>query len=600
MSARRESVEVSSGSEWFHSKRLIGAYWELLDSHRRAAAVTISLTIASGLLEVAAILAVVPIIEPQEKVAAFGIHLQGSSLRYAGVIAFAVLAVAASLVRVTAERSITRVIAEFEKGCRREMTRAALDMDWSAYLKVRLGDVNTSLLLSVNQVSLGMQFFLRAMGMLGVTVVFVAVAASLSWQLSLFALFFLVLGVVTYLLGVKPTRRHTAVLTSAAESLGQEADLLFSNLKLFRSLGERTQSRGRMEKIYADYASAYTKSMYIVPTTRSMFEISGIVGIGVVLFGALITAHGAALSAASLAFLVLFLRLTPRLVSTQENLQNARTYRKWCDAWWSTLETMHESPMASGGAGSPHFDRGLRAERLDFTYPGRSESVLHQVTWELRKGEAIALVGDSGAGKTTMLDLVTGLLRPTGGRITVDGTDLNDLDVEEWQSHLGLVPQEAPLFAGTVLENVYWMDSRRDPDEARHCLEKAHAAGFVDRLPDGMDTMLGERAATLSGGQRQRLALARALYRRPWILVLDEPTSSLDAEAEQEVLAALADVKATSSMIIVAHGLNPVKLADRIYVMAGGTVVEDGTWTELVGRPDGRFARIFRQHAVEA
>jgi ABC-type bacteriocin/lantibiotic exporter with double-glycine peptidase domain len=114
-----------------------------------------------------------------------------------------------------------------------------------------------------------------------------------------------------------------------------------------------------------------------------------------------------------------------------------------------------------------------------------------------------------------------------------------------------------------------------------------------------MDTVLGERGATLSGGQRQRLALARALYRHPWILVLDEPTSSLDAEAEQEVLAALADVKATSSMIVVAHGLGPVRLADHIYVMAKGTVVEEGTWTELVGRPDGQLARIVRQHSVE-
>jgi ABC-type bacteriocin/lantibiotic exporter with double-glycine peptidase domain len=254
--------------------------------------------------------------------------------------------------------------------------------------------------------------------------------------------------------------------------------------------------------------------------------------------------------------------------------------------------------MAPGGAGSPHFDRGLQVEQIEFTYPGRTEPVLRQVTWELRIGQAIALVGDSGAGKTTMLDLVTGLLRPTGGRITIDGVDLADIDLEQWQAHLGLVPQEAPLFAGSVLENVYWMETRHDPEAARHALELAHAVEFVDRLPQGMATVLGQRAATLSGGQRQRLALARALYRQPWVLVLDEPTSALDSEAELEVLRALEEAKSTCAMIIVSHGLNPVRLAGHIYVMADGTVAEHGSWEELAGRPDGRFARIVRQRAT--
>lgn len=579
-------------------KGLVGSYWTILGDLHRSAKVAIALTVLSGLLETVGILAVVPIVEPNETVSAFGVTLQGSSLRYAGVLSFVVFALLASVVRVLAERALTRLVAAFERRRRGELTRAALGMDWAAFLKIRAGDVNTSLLLSVHQVSSGVQFFVRAMGMLGVAIIFVAVAVSLSVQLSIFTAAFVVLAAVTYFLGAKPTRRHTTSLTAAASSLGQEADLLFGSLKLFRSQGERVQSQRRMETIYADYANAYVKSMYIVPRTRSMFEIGGIVGIGAVLLGALATAHGAELSAASLAFLVLFLRLAPRLISTQEHLQNARSYRSWCDTWWETLDAMHASPMATGGTRTPSFERGLRVEQVGYTYPGRTEPVLEQVSWELRPGQAIALVGESGAGKTTMLDLVTGLLQPTRGRITVDGVDLAEVDTEQWQSHLGLVPQESPLFAATVLENVYWTEARREPDEARRALELAQATTFVDRLPDGMATVLGQRATTLSGGQRQRLALARALYRRPWVLVLDEPTSSLDASAEDEVLRALEAIKSTCAMIVVSHNLNPVRLADQIYVMAGGTITEHGTWEELVVRPEGRFARIVRQRSI--
>lgn len=479
---------------------LVKSYLVLLEGHRRGALGVVALSVLSGLLETVGILALVPLIGSEQSTAALGVHLQGSSLRYWAVAVFVLFGLSASAARFLGERAIIRTIAGFERSRRQELTKAALEMDWASYLSLRLGDVNTSLLLTISQVATGVQVFLRTAGMLGVVLIFVAVAVSLSWQLSLFTLIFGSIAVIIYILAGNPTRRHTLALTQAASTLGREADLLFGNLKLFRSLGDRSSSERRMNEIYGEYSAAFVKSQYIGPRTRSIFESTGIVGIAIVLFGAVVASRGAVLSSTSIAFLVMFLRLAPRFVSTQESLQAARAYRRWCDQWWDTLDAMTSVPMFAGGSAPPHFDQELCGHHVEFTYPGASHPVLHDVDWTIRPGEAIAFVGDSGAGKTTILDLVTGLLQPTAGSITLDGVDLEQIDLEQWQSHLGLVMQEPPLLAGTVLENIYWTESDRDEHRARDALDKAHALEFVDRLPLGVRTVLGQRGAPSRAG----------------------------------------------------------------------------------------------------
>jgi ABC-type multidrug transport system fused ATPase/permease subunit len=230
-------------------------------------------------------------------------------------------------------------------------------------------------------------------------------------------------------------------------------------------------------------------------------------------------------------------------------------------------------------------------EKVSFGYPGAEATVLADVSWLVRPGETVAFVGESGAGKTTMLDLVTGLLDPTAGRITIDGVPLTELDVEAWQSHIGLVLQESPLFHATVRANVVG-DRAEDEELVWSCLAAAHARGVVEELPSGLDTVIGERGGRLSGGQRQRLGLARALYREPWLLILDEATSALDSLSESLVLEALRGLHGNVSMMIVAHRLATVEMADRIYVLDAGRVVQSGSWSELLADTDGPFARI--------
>ncbi len=231
---------------------------------------------------------------------------------------------------------------------------------------------------------------------------------------------------------------------------------------------------------------------------------------------------------------------------------------------------------------------GLRGaitfEGVGHAYDTGGRPAVRDFTLDVAPGETIALVGASGAGKSTVLNLVIGFIRPTSGRLLLDGTDMNGLDLRTYRRFLSVVPQESVLFDGTVRENVaYGMDDA-DEETVRSALRDANALEFVDRLPQGLDTLVGERGARLSGGQRQRLAIARALIRDPRVLVLDEATSALDTRSEALVQEALARLLRGRTTFVVAHRLSTVRGADRIVVMGEGRILEVGTHEELLRR----------------
>ncbi|MFD5803854.1 ABC transporter ATP-binding protein [Streptomyces sp. NPDC127020] len=231
---------------------------------------------------------------------------------------------------------------------------------------------------------------------------------------------------------------------------------------------------------------------------------------------------------------------------------------------------------------------GLRGavtfEGVAHFYEGDGRPAVEDFTLAVEPGETVALVGASGAGKSTVLNLVIGFLRPTSGRLLLDGTDMSTLDLRTYRRFVSVVPQESILFDGTIRDNVaYGMDDA-DEESVRTALRDANALEFVDRLPRGLDTLVGEHGARLSGGQRQRLAIARALIRNPRVLILDEATSALDTRSEALVQEALARLLRGRTTFVVAHRLSTVRGADRIVVMGEGRIQEAGTHEELLAR----------------
>ncbi|MBA3709045.1 MAG: ABC transporter ATP-binding protein [Planctomycetes bacterium] len=219
-----------------------------------------------------------------------------------------------------------------------------------------------------------------------------------------------------------------------------------------------------------------------------------------------------------------------------------------------------------------------------FTYPGNDRHSLHGLDLAIPAGSSIALVGASGSGKSTTAGLLLGFYAPDAGTVSIDGHDLRTIDLRSVRRHVGVVSQDVVLFHDTILGNIAWGDPNPDIAKAEEAGRRANADDFIRELPDGYRTILGDRGAGLSGGQRQRLAIARALYRDPKLLILDEATSALDPESERLVQQALEELMRGRTTVIIAHRLSTVRNAQRIVVLAEGRVAESGTFQELMDR----------------
>ena len=237
----------------------------------------------------------------------------------------------------------------------------------------------------------------------------------------------------------------------------------------------------------------------------------------------------------------------------------------------------------------------VRFEDVRFTYPARPDlPVLKGITLDVAAGRKIALVGQSGAGKSTIVQLLMRYYAVGSGKITVDGRDLAGFNVTELRKNIAVVPQEVMLFGGTIMENIQYGKAGATDAEVREAARKANALQFIDSFPEGLQTIVGERGVKLSGGQRQRIAIARAILKDPAILILDEATSSLDAESERLVQEALDELMQNRTTIIIAHRLATIRKVDMIYVMREGQIAETGTHDQLAMREDGIYANLVR------
>lgn len=285
-------------------------------------------------------------------------------------------------------------------------------------------------------------------------------------------------------------------------------------------------------------------------------------------------------------FMLILLRLLPLI---KEVLRSRQTLHANSASLQAVAETFvqgreHQEDVHPGGRPFTGLAQDIAYADVTYRYAAAERPALDRVSVTLPAGWMIALVGPSGAGKSTFADVLPGLLKPQSGQVLLDGVPLAEFDLRSFRRGVAFVSQEAAILNDTVLVNVAFGVDRAEPRAVRAALEKAGALSFVETLPQGLDTVLGERGATLSGGQRQRLSLARAFLQQSPILILDEPTSALDSEVERDIQEAIAEARqgGKTTILIIAHRMSTIRAADKIVVLKDGRVAQEGTHQELV------------------
>jgi len=367
-------------------------------------------------------------------------------------------------------------------------------------------------------------------------------------------------------------------------NLGGEwtADLqeTLAGAKVITGYGNQAAAIDRIRRVFERYTRRLIQTQDLNTAGVVLYEPLGIFVVLVVLFSA--KRFGLALSDMAVMIWAL-LQAIPAMARTLGEMNKAVNLVPSYNQVISLQQRAEQMEQESGGRVFTGFERAIALEDLSFGYPGRGLA-LAGVNVRIPKNRMVAIVGDSGAGKSTLIDLILGFHRPSAGRVSVDGTSLDEFAIVSFRRLIGYVPQDPVLFNSTIRENLTWAKAEASREELEAACQKASALDFIQALPEGFDTVIGDRGLRLSGGQGQRLALARAVLRQPELLILDEATSALDTKSERLIQQAIETYARQTTIVVIAHRLSTVQRADYIYVLDRGRVVEEGGYDELLAR----------------
>jgi subfamily B ATP-binding cassette protein MsbA len=413
-----------------------------------------------------------------------------------------------------------------------------------------------------------------------------------SWRLALFS--FVVLPPAAWAL-VTIGRKMRKRSGRAQEEMAALTGILQENIaggRIVRAFGAEHFEEARFERANTGYFRAFTRLRRVSAAAKPLSEYAIIlVAVAIGWMGAREVFLTRTLPPERLfTFVAALLSMLSPVKSLSEVGGTLAAGLGAADRVWAVLDTPPSIADAPDARVLPAFAREIHYEHVSFAYrPDRP--VLHDIGFTVRRGEVVALVGTSGAGKSTTLDLLARFHDPVSGRVTLDGIDLRQATLASLRAQLGVVSQETILFHDTVRANIAYGLETPEPAQVEQAARAAHAHEFVSRMPLGYDTVIGDRGVLLSGGERQRIAIARALLRNPPILLLDEATSALDTESERLVQDALERLMRERTVLVIAHRLSTVQHADRILVFEDGRIVQQGRHDELVAC-EGPYRRL--------
>lgn len=488
-----------------------------------------------------------------------------------GLMQIALMATQQYLVVRTGEAATLRL--------RQQLFEAASRARWTVLAAGRGGHLINTIVSEANRVGIVFGNCITAFGLLTSFLVYMGMAAWLSWR---FTLLTAGVGAVS-LVGLRrlyaSSRRFGAYTSAATNRMQEILNEHISAAKLIRGFGAGRWSRAIFTSIATD-VSRYTRRNQ----TNTILVKGSVEPFGLLVLVAIVYLSVAVVRVAVaelLLLLLIFYRITPRLVSLQEMLQRIHGILPNYESVSEMLAGLETAGERAGGSPFASLQRGIELTHVTVGHGDRE--VLRDVNLVIPVHSTVALLGGSGNGKTTLIDVMSGVLQPREGQVLIDGVPLDDIDLASYRSRIAIVAQEPTLFHDTIAANLRFASPDATDDELWAALAAARADQFVRESPLGLETLAGDQGLRMSGGQRQRIALARALLRKPDLLLLDEPSSALDAETEAAIRETFRSLRGQMTIVLVSHRLSLAEDADITYLVADGTVVQSTNMTRRAG-----------------
>ncbi len=552
---------------------------------------------------------------PTLQVAGFNLTGQGEAGRYASIVSNAlfrvglrpslilllgifVMLVGVRTVLGQIENVWTYAVQEqVEHHLRRKLYRAIAEANWLFVCRSRASDFTHALTSETNRVGEAANLALIFVGEAVLGTLYMAIAFALSAGMT--ALVLISGGLLALVF-----RGRTHAIEMQGEEVSETTKSLYSasiehlqSLKAAKTYGAQQRNFTIFSALSADVVRANMNGARQQAVAATWFELGSVVILAVVLFVSIRVL--AVPPAPILILLLLFARVMPRIMTGQ------RHYRGFVNSLPSFTNLQEiEARCAAAAEPAAHqhdqlsLSRELAADGVSFSYSEGRVPAVRDLSLVIPARRVVALVGPSGGGKSTIADILMGLVAPDSGTLNLDGRPLGPADLHGWRDQIGYVASETFLFHDTIRANLKWARPHSSEEEMLAALRQASAFDFVAGLADGLDTVVGDRGMMLSQGERQRLALARAFLRRPSMLILDEATNSLDSENEACVLDAIESRHGELTVVLIAHRLSTIRCADLIYVIDGGRVVESGDWSSLSAIRDGRFRALWEAQSL--
>ena len=485
---------------------------------------------------------------------------------------------------------------EFVVRLREKLYRAIANTNWLFFARNKISDFTHALTIEMERIGATTYYILNLLATGIVAIVYILFALKLSAMMT--GLVFLCGIGLMFLL-----KKKTKVAYETGEGLSEAMSGLYNaisehlnGMKTAKSYGVEERHVEIFKGLAEQVRHKYTYAVQNQAEVNYWFSIGSVITLSLILYVSIQILSIP--TAGVLLLLFLFARVMPKLSSIQQNFQSSinmlpsfsrvMELQKRCEEAAETRTQRYEKI---------NIGNGIKFNKVSFSYAGNSP-VIKDLDITIRAGKTTAIVGPSGAGKTTIADLLMGLIVPNEGRILIDEKEFGPERMRAWREQIGYVPQDTFLFNDTARANLLWAKPDAKEEEINQSLKFAAAEEFISGLPKGLETILGDRGVLVSGGERQRIALARALLRNPSLLILDEATSSLDSENEKRIQNAIEKLHGQITILVISHRLSTIRGADVIHVIEEGRLVESGTWDTLITK-NGRLRDLCKAQQIE-